>query len=59
VRLALRGGHVAVDRPQREPGRGAYVCGRDCLLEAVRRRQLQRAFRQSVSIDAQTVESVG
>jgi len=58
VRLALRGDHLAVDRAQREPGRGAYVCGRDCLAEAVRRRQLQRAFRRAVSIDAQTVESV-
>jgi predicted RNA-binding protein YlxR (DUF448 family) len=59
VRLALRGDHIAVDHAQREPGRGAYVCGRDCLAEAVRRRLLQRAFRRPVSIDAQTVESVG
>jgi len=59
VRLALADDRVAVDRAQTRPGRGAYVCGRDCLADAVRRRLLQRAFRRPVSIDAQTVESAG
>jgi predicted RNA-binding protein YlxR (DUF448 family) len=49
---------LAVDRAQTMPGRGAYVCGGDCLRRAVARRRLPRAFRRAVSIDAQTVESL-
>jgi hypothetical protein len=59
VRLALCGGAVIVDDAARMPGRGAYVCSDTCLAAASRRGGLQRAFRRSVSIDAQTVESVG
>jgi predicted RNA-binding protein YlxR (DUF448 family) len=50
---------LLVDRAQRLPGRGAYVCADDCLALARRRGGLQRAFRRSFSTDAQTVESVG
>jgi predicted RNA-binding protein YlxR (DUF448 family) len=57
--LALREGNVVIDRAQRLPGRGTYVCSERCLARARRRGGLQRAFRRSVSIDAQTVESVG
>jgi predicted RNA-binding protein YlxR (DUF448 family) len=66
ARLALTGAPSAgagamlvVDRAQRMPGRGAYVCSDACLARARRRGGLQRAFRRPVSIDAQTVESVG
>jgi predicted RNA-binding protein YlxR (DUF448 family) len=64
VRLALREpaaagrAALAVDRSQTMPGRGAYVCDRDCLRRAVARRRLPRAFRRAVAIDAQTVESL-
>jgi len=47
-----------VDHAQRLPGRGAYVCSDACLERARRRGGLQRAFRRSISIAAQTVESV-
>jgi len=53
------GAVLVVDRAQRMPGRGAYVCSDACLARARRRGGLQRAFRRPVSIDAQTVESVG
>jgi len=63
ARLALADppsrGELVVDRAQRMPGRGAYVCSDACLARARRRGGLQRAFRRPVSIDAQTVESVG
>jgi predicted RNA-binding protein YlxR (DUF448 family) len=59
ARLALADGVLTVDRAQRMPGRGAYVCSDACLAVAARRGALQRAFRRQVSIDAQTVESVG
>jgi len=60
VRLALaEGAAVRVDRAQALPGRGAYVCGAGCLRRAVARGRLRAAFRRPVSIDPQTVESVG
>jgi predicted RNA-binding protein YlxR (DUF448 family) len=59
VRLALRDGALVMDRRQRLPGRGAYVCSQECLARAGRRGGLQRAFRRPLSIDPQTVESVG
>jgi predicted RNA-binding protein YlxR (DUF448 family) len=56
-RLALRDGRVVADPSATLPGRGAYVCGPDCLDHAVRRRALQRAFRRSVSVPSDLVES--
>jgi len=46
-------GEVLVDYRARLPGRGAYTClSRNCLQEALRRRQFSRAFRGEVSADA-------
>jgi predicted RNA-binding protein YlxR (DUF448 family) len=59
MRLVLSDATLVIDRAQRMPGRGAYVCSPDCLLRARRRGGLQRAFRRPFPIDAQTVESVG
>jgi predicted RNA-binding protein YlxR (DUF448 family) len=56
---------AVLDRRQRLPGRGAYLC-RDgatggpvaaCLQRAERRGGLTRAFRAGVSIDGDFVES--
>jgi len=58
TRLALHDGAVVVDSAQRLPGRGAYVCSDACFERARRRGGLQRAFRRSILIAAQTVESV-
>jgi predicted RNA-binding protein YlxR (DUF448 family) len=71
VRLALgapsqSGRRTAVlDRAQRLPGRGAYLCpagsaprpAAACLQAALKRGGLSRAFRASVSIDDDFVES--
>jgi predicted RNA-binding protein YlxR (DUF448 family) len=57
VRLALDDDRVVADPTATRPGRGAYVCGSECLARAVRRRGLQRAFRRSVSIPSDLVES--
>jgi len=71
VRLALATGSpsarrtAVVDRAQRLPGRGAYLCrgqvaGRPaeaCLDRALQRGGLSRAFRAAVSIDDEFVES--
>jgi predicted RNA-binding protein YlxR (DUF448 family) len=60
MRLALRDGALLViDRAQRLPGRGAYVCSDGCLARARRRGGLQRAFRRPMPTGSQTVESVG
>jgi predicted RNA-binding protein YlxR (DUF448 family) len=60
VRLALEGAvTLKVDRSQRMPGRGAYVCSDACLTQARSRGGLQRAFRRHLPADSQTVESVG
>jgi predicted RNA-binding protein YlxR (DUF448 family) len=59
VRLVVRDGVLAVDREQRLAGRGAYVCGGACLRRAAARGGISRSLRRHVTIDAQTVESVG
>jgi hypothetical protein len=60
VRLALSGGsQLVIDRAQRLPGRGAYVCSDPCLDRAGSRGGLQRAFRSSAALDLQNVESIG
>jgi predicted RNA-binding protein YlxR (DUF448 family) len=38
------------DPEQRRPGRGAYVHDDACLAEALRRKALPRAFKQSVRV---------
>jgi predicted RNA-binding protein YlxR (DUF448 family) len=58
LRLALDGQTVVADRAARRPGRGAYVCGAPCLERAVQRRALARAFRQTVSVPPELVESI-
>lgn len=43
-------GLLLVDYKGRLPGRGAYTClNRDCIAEAVRRRQFARTFKQEIS----------
>ena len=43
-------GEVSFDLTGRKPGRGAYVCpNADCLTQAVRKKQLERAFSAPVS----------
>ena len=60
MRLTLHDGSMLViDRAQRMPGRGAYVCSDACLTRARSRGGLQRAFRRPLPVGAQTVESVG
>jgi hypothetical protein len=58
-RLAISGDdRVVADPATTMPGRGAYVCGPACVDEAVRRRALGRAFRRSVSVPSDLVESI-
>ena len=56
-RLALDGDRVVRDPDRRRPGRGAWVCGDDCLRTAVQRRTLSRAFRRAVSAAPDVVDS--
>jgi uncharacterized protein len=44
----LDGDTVIADPGKVLPGRGAYVCSRGCLEEAVRRRAFARAYRRAV-----------
>jgi predicted RNA-binding protein YlxR (DUF448 family) len=58
-RIAISGDdRVVADPATTMPGRGAYVCGSACMEEAVRRRALGRAFRRSVSVPSDLVESI-
>jgi predicted RNA-binding protein YlxR (DUF448 family) len=59
ARLALDDGRVVADPTASRSGRGAYVCGPECLARAVRRRALGRAFRSSVAVSSDLVESKG
>ena len=50
LRLVLdSNGSVQYDHRQRTQGRGAYVCWKPGCLTRLNRRQLQKAFRQSLS----------
>jgi predicted RNA-binding protein YlxR (DUF448 family) len=40
------------------PGRGAYVCDAACARAAIERRALPRAFRRTVSVGDDLVESI-
>ena len=43
-------GEISFDLTGRKPGRGAYVChSRDCLLRAIKHKQLERAFSSPIS----------
>ena len=44
--MALVAGVAVVDR--RAPGRGAWLCGPECVVAARRRRGFQRAWRTDV-----------
>ncbi len=57
-RVVLVDGRVEADPTQRRPGRGAYVCGRACAEQAVRRGAFNRSFRSAVRPDPDLVNSV-
>jgi len=57
-RVVLADGVVQADPAQRRPGRGAYVCDRDCAEQAVLRSGFQRSFRSKVRIDPDLVDSL-
>lgn len=43
-------GEISFDLTGRKPGRGAYVCrSEECFVQAVKKRQLERAFSAPVS----------
>jgi hypothetical protein len=54
----LEDGRVVADRPQRRPGRGAYVCDAACADAAARRRAFSRAFRRPAEVAEDFVESM-
>lgn len=46
-------GPLALDPSGKAPGRGAYLCGTEsCLALAVKRKALERAFRQTLPLGA-------
>jgi len=52
VRYVLSDNIVIVDRGQKRPGRGAYVCdSADCLSRSITTHAFDKAFRQHVIID--------
>jgi predicted RNA-binding protein YlxR (DUF448 family) len=57
-RLAVRGDRVVADKDGSLPGRGAYVCDAACARAAIERRTFARAFRRTVFVGDDLVESV-
>jgi uncharacterized protein len=62
-RLTLRRVVVVDDRVVADPGatlpgRGAYVCDATCAQTAIDRRAFPRAFRRTVSVGDDLVESI-
>jgi predicted RNA-binding protein YlxR (DUF448 family) len=57
-RLAVIDDRVVADPSCSLPGRGAYVCGAACARAAIDRRAFARAFRRTVSVGDDLVESV-
>jgi predicted RNA-binding protein YlxR (DUF448 family) len=57
-RVVVADGLVQADPAQRRPGRGAYVCGRACAEQALRRGGFQRSFRAAVRPDHDLVDSL-
>jgi predicted RNA-binding protein YlxR (DUF448 family) len=51
-------GVVEADPAQRRPGRGAYVCDRDCGERAAKRGGFERAFRSAVQIHPNLLHSL-
>jgi predicted RNA-binding protein YlxR (DUF448 family) len=56
--MAVHGDRVVPDPGASLPGRGAYVCDAACLGNAIDRRAFARAFRRTVSVGDDLVESV-
>lgn len=54
-RLALKEGVVIVDKKKSLSGRGAYICSSVCL-DKVRKNQLERAFKNKVVYDNQSLK---
>ncbi len=50
-------GQLALDGPQKAPGRGAYLCGPGCLKAALKRKAFQRALRKSGELDVTNLEA--
>ena len=45
-------GNVVIDKTGKEAGRGAYVCKNgDCFVSAIKKRALDRAFKQKLPKD--------
>ncbi|WP_205699688.1 YlxR family protein [Conexibacter sp. SYSU D00693] len=57
-RIALVDGEPVLDREARLPGRGAYVCGKDCARRAVEKQGFSRAFKRRVQPGPMFVESL-
>lgn len=63
MRVVVVGGAVRVDLLAREPGRGAYLCGRAACLDAALRRDAQvlrrglRATEEAVAVDGVRLRS--
>jgi predicted RNA-binding protein YlxR (DUF448 family) len=58
LRVAVSGGRVVADPAASLPGRGAYVCGAACARAAIERHAFARAFRRTVSVSDDLVESI-
>ena len=58
MRFALDEDRVVADLDAVRPGRGAYVCDAACLRAAAAARAFPRAFRRSVRMADDTLESL-
>ena len=52
-RIVLADGEAVLDREQKLPGRGCYLCKNDkCLETAIKRKALSRALKKEISSEA-------
>lgn len=49
IRLAKENGEVIIDKPNKKPGRGAYICKKEeCILRAEKRKALSAKFKMQI-----------
>ncbi len=57
VRLVCRNmDTLTIDRRQRMPGRGCYICpDKSCLETSIKKNRFSRALRKKIKVDAQSL----
>ncbi len=53
IRIVIDGGEPVIDREQKLPGRGCYLCDNEkCLEKALKKKAFSRALKKEISNEA-------